>query len=198
MDLSKTYISSVDKYIHSRGNGLLFECDGMAVATNAVSLILFTPVMNYDGSCVEASDFTGIEVGVYPKFKDHIWKHIVAPYWDDRPRNYSPMPITLYLEELKKDSSDVHKEYDIPTRTKLYSESITNGTFATEVALNYGGMWLNPELMYDVAKLISSKGKPVDIWIPNNRRQPAVIVGENKYGTHLGFVLGTMKNFKEN
>jgi hypothetical protein len=110
------------------------------------------------------------------------------------------MPTTLFLEDIKADAKNVHDEFDIPVRTKLYDESVTNGRFKTDVALKYGGddgIWLNPELLYDVAKLITSKGKPVDIWIPNNKKLPAVVEGENKYGKHLGFVLGTMKNFKE-
>ena len=111
------------------------------------------------------------------------------------------MPTTLYLDEIKADVDDVHKELGIQVRTKLYDDEVRNGSYKADIALKYGGedgIWLNPELLYDVAKLISSKGKPVDIWIPNNKRQPAVVVGENKYGRHLGFVLGVMKNYREN
>lgn len=197
--LSKTYIANVDRYIKYTRRGSLFECDGMAIATNDISLIIFTP----DGDCehIEPSDFDGIEVKEYPNFKESIWKYVIAPYWDDRTTAYKPMPVTLFLDNIKADVEDVHDEYEIPTRTKLYDGVVTNGRFKTDVALRYGGedgIWLNPELLYDVAKLITSKGRPVDIWIPNNKRHPAVVVGENKYGKHLGFVLGTVKNFKEN
>ena len=199
MKLSRTYISSIDKYINYLGRGGLFNVDGMAIACNDISLIIFTP----DGDCehIKPSDFDGIEVKKYPNFKKSIWEYVVKPFWDDRTIAYKPMPITMYLDNIKADVNDVHKEYDIPVRTKLYDSIVTNGRFKTDIALKYGGddgIWLNPELLYDVAKLISSKGRPVDIWIPNNKRQPAVIVGENKYGRHLGFVLGVMKNFKEN
>lgn len=201
MNLSKTYISSVDRYIHSRRNGFLFECDGIAIANNSISLILFTPVLNDDGSGISPVDFTGVKVAEYPHFKNKIWKYIIEPYWEDRTKSYKPMPTTLFLEDIKADAKDIHDELDIPVRTKLYDESVTNGRFKADVALKYGGddgIWLNPELLYDVAKIITSKGKPVDIWIPNNKRLPAVVVGENKYGRHLGFVLGTMKNYTEN
>lgn len=197
--LSKTYIANVDRYIKYTRRGSLFECDGMAIATNDISLIIFTPFS--DDEPISVSDFDGIEVGKYQAFKDHIWKYVVAPYWDDITVAYKPMPTTLFLDNIKADVEDVHDEYEIPTRTKLYDGVVTNGRFKTDVALKYGGedgIWLNPELLYDVAKLITSKGRPVDIWIPNNKRHPAVVVGENKYGKHLGFVLGTVKNFKEN
>lgn len=199
MKLSKTYISSIDKYINYLGRGGLFNVDGMAIASNNISLIIFTP----DGDCehIETSDFDGIEVKEYHNFKESIWKYIVKPYWDDRTIAYKPMPTTLFLWDIKTDVDEVHMEYEIPVRTKLYDATVTNGRFKTDIALKYGGddgIWLNPELLYDVAKLITSKNKPVDIWIPFNRKQPAVIVGENKYGKHLGFVLGTVKNYKEN
>lgn len=199
MKLSRTYIGMVERYINSRRQGCLLECDGIAIANNGISLILFTPW--FDEEQIEVSDFSGIYVTKYPHFKNKIWKYIIDPYWEDRTKSYKPMPTTLFLEDIKADAKDVHDELDIPVRTKLYDESVTNGRFKTDVALKYGGddgVWLNPELLYDVAKLITSKGKPVDIWIPNNKKLPAVIVGENKYGKHLGFVLGTMKNFKEN
>lgn len=201
MKLSKTYIANVQKYINSRFNGGgLLECDGIAIAYNSVSLILFTPILNDDGSGISPVDFTGIYVEKYPNFKDRIWKHVIAPYWDDRTTAYKPMPTTLFLDSIKEDAKKIHEEYKIPIRTKLYAESVTNGRFKSDVALKYGGndgIWLNPELLYDVAKLITSKGKPIDIWIPHNKRQPAVVVGENKYGRHFGFVFGTMKNFTE-
>lgn len=198
MKLSKTYIANVDRYIKYTGRGSLFECDGMTIATNNISLIIFTP----DGDCerIEPSDFDGIKEGEYPTFKDHVWKYVVVPYWDNMTISYKPMPTTLFLDNIKADVEDVHEEYKIPARTKLYDSVVTNGKFKTDVALKYGGedgIWLNPELLYDVAKLITSKGRPVDIWIPNNKRHPAVVVGENKYGRHLGFVMGVMKNFKE-
>lgn len=199
MKLSKTYIANVDRYINYAnytGRGCLFAHDGMTIATNSISLIIFTPFA--DDEPISAFDFDGIEIGEYPAFKDHIWKYVVAPYWDDRTIAYNPMPVTLFLDNIKADVEDIHKEYEIPTRTKLYDGVVTNGMHKTDVALKYGGIWLNPELLYDVAKLITSKGKPVDIWIPNNKRNPAVVVGENKYGRHLGFVMGVMKNFKEN
>ena len=198
MKLSRTYISSIDKYIHYMGTGRLFVTDGMVIASNNISLIVFTP--DGDGEHIESSDFDGMEVGEYPNFKKGIWKYVIAPYWDNRTIAYKPMPVTLFLDNIKADVEDVHKEYEIPARTKLYDSVVTNGRFKTEVALKYGGndgIWLNPELLYDVAKLITSKGKPVDIWIPNNKRHPAVVVGENKYGRHLGFVMGVMKNFRE-
>jgi hypothetical protein len=198
MKLSRTYITSIDKYINYLGRGGLFNVDGMAIACNDISLIIFT--LDGDSEHIEPSDFDGIEVKEYPNFKESIWKYVVKPYWDDRTVAYKPMPITLYLDDIKADVTDVHKEYEIPTRTKLYDGVVTNGRFKTDVALKYGGddgIWLNPELLYDVAKLITSKNKPVDIWIPFNRKLPAVVVGENKYGKHLGFVLGTMKNYKE-
>ena len=201
MKLSRTYIGMVDRYINSRRQGCLLECDGIAIANNSISLILFSPVLNDDGSGISPVDFTGIEVTLYPHFKNRIWKYIIDPYWEDRTKSYKPMPTTLFLEDIKADAKNVHDELDIPVRTKLYDESVTNGMFKADVALKYGGddgIWLNPELLYDVAKLITSKGKPVDIWIPNNKRLPAVVEGENKYGKHLGFVLGTVKNFKEN
>ncbi len=199
MKLSRTYIGMVERYINSRRQGCLLECDGIAIANNSISLILFTPW--FDEELIKVSDFSGIKVTEYPNFKDKIWKYIIDPYWEDRTKSYKPMPITLFLEDIKADAKNVHDEFDIPARTKLYDESVTNGIFKTDVALKYGGddgIWLNPELLYDVAKLITSKGKPVDIWIPNNKKLPAVVVGENKYGRHLGFVLGTMKNYTEN
>ena len=199
MKLSKIYIASVEKYINSRFNGGLLECDGIAIANNSASLILFTPYG--DEEQIETSDFTGIDVKEYPNFKDGIWKYVIEPYWDDRERVYKPLPTTLFLDDIKNDVVELHNKLEIPIRTKLYDESITQGRFRTDVALMYGGddgIWLNPELLYDVAKLITSKNKPVDIWIPNNKKLPAVVEGENKYGKHLGFVLGTMKNFKEN
>ena len=201
MKLSKTYIANVDKYINSRFNGGLLEYDGIAIANNSASLILFTPILNDDGSGISPVDFTGINVKEYPNFKDGIWKYVIEPYWDDRTRAYKPLPTTLFLDDIKKDVVELHNELEIPIRTKLYDESITQGRFKTDVALMYGGddgIWLNPELLYDVAKLITSKSKPVDIWIPFNRKLPAGVVGENKYGKHLGFVLGTVKNYKEN
>lgn len=205
MKLSKTYIANVQKYINSRFNGGLLggllECNGIAIANNSVSLILFTPILNDDGSGISPVDFTGINVKEYPSFKDGIWKYVIEPYWDDRTMAYKPMPTTLFLDDIKKDVVELHNELEIPIRTKLYDESITQGRFKTDVALMYGGddgIWLNPELLYDVAKLITSKGKPVDIWIPNNKKLPAVVEGENKYGKHLGFVLGTIKNYREN
>ena len=200
MKLSKTYIANVQKYINSRSNGGLLEWDGIVIANNSVSLILFTPILNYDGSGISPVDFAGINVEKYPNFKDRIWKHVIAQYWEDRVIAYKPMPTTLFLDSIKEDAKKIHEEYKIPARTKLYAESVTNGRFKADVALKYGGddgIWLNPELLYDVAKLITSKNKPVDIWIPYNKRQPAVVVGENKYGRHLGFVFGTMKNFNE-
>ena len=199
MKLSKTYIANVQKYINSRFNGGLLECDGIAIANNSASLILFTPYG--DEEQIETSDFTGIDVKEYPNFKEGIWKYVIEPYWDDRTRAYKPLPTTLFLDDIKKDVVELHNELEIPIRTKLYDESITQGRFKTDVALMYGGddgIWLNPELLYDVAKLITSKSKPVDIWIPFNRKLPAVVVGENKYGKHFGFVLGTVKNYKEN
>lgn len=199
MKLSRTYIGMVERYINSRRQGCLLECDGIAIANNSISLILFTPYG--DEEQIGASDFTGINVEEYPNFKDGIWKYVIEPYWDDRTRAYKPLPTTLFLDDIKKDVVDLHNKLEISIRTKLYDESITQGRFKTDVALKYGGddgIWLNPELMYDVAKLITSKGKPVDIWIPNNKRLPAVVVGENKYGRHLGFVLGTVKNYREN
>lgn len=199
MKLSKTYIASVEKYINSRFNGGLLECDGIAIANNSASLIFFTPYG--DEEQIETSDFTGINVKKYPNFKDGIWKYVIEPYWDDRTRAYKPLPTTLFLNDIKKDVVELHNKLEIPIRTKLYDESITQGRFRTDVALMYGGddgIWLNPELLYDVAKLITSKNKPVDIWIPFNRKLPAVVAGENKYGKHLGFVLGTVKNYKEN
>ena len=199
MKLSRTYIGMVERYINSRRQGCLLECDGIAIANNGISLILFTPW--FDEEQIEVSDFSGIDVKEYPNFKDGIWKYIIEPYWEDRTKSYKPMPTTLFLEDIKADVKNVHDEFDIPVRTKLYDESVTSGRFKTDVALKYGGddgIWLNPELLYDVAKLITSKGKPVDIWIPNNKKLPAVVVGENKYGKHLGFVLGTMKNYREN
>lgn len=199
MKLSRTYIANVQKYINSRFNGGLLECDGIAIANNSASLILFTPYG--DEEQIGTSDFTGIDVKEYPNFKDGIWKYVIEPYWDDRTRAYKPLPTTLFLGDIKKDVVELHNELEIPIRTKLYDESITQGRFKTDVALKYGGddgIWLNPELLYDVAKLITSKSKPVDIWIPFNRKLPAVVVGENKYGKHLGFVLGTVKNYKEN
>lgn len=198
MKLSRTYISNVERYIEYTGRGSLFTCDGMAIVTNNISLIIFAPFA--DNEPISASDFDGIEIVEYPTFKDHIWKYVVKPYWDDRTIAYKPMPVTLFLDDIKADVKDVHDEYEIPARTKLYDSVVTNGRFKTDVALKYGGddgIWLNPELLYDVAKLITSKGRPVDIWIPNNKRNPAVVVGENKYGVHLGFVMGVMKNFKE-
>lgn len=198
MKLSKTYIANVDRYIKYTRSGSLFECDGMTIATNNISLIIFTPF--HDDEPISVSDFDGIVVGEYPTFKEHVWRHVVKPYWDDMTIAYKPMPVTLFLDNIKADVEDVHEEYKIPARIKLYDSVVTNGRFKTEVALKYGGedgIWLNPELLYDVAKLITSKGKPVDIWIPNNKRHPAVVVGENKYGRHLGFVMGVMKNFKE-
>lgn len=200
MKLSKTYIANVQKYINSRSNGGLLECNGIAIANNSASLILFTPILNDDGSGISPVDFTGINVKEYPNFKDGIWKYVIEPYWNDRTRAYKPLPTTLFLDDIKKDVVELHNELETPIRTKLYDESITQGRLKTEVALKYGGedgIWLNPELLYDVAKLITSKGRPVDIWIPNNKRHPAVVVGENKYGRHLGFVMGVMKNFKE-
>ena len=199
MKLSKTYIGMIDKYMNEVGIGFLLDINGMAVAVNSISLIVFTPYG--DDEQISPSDFTGIRVGEYPYFKEKIWENIVSPYWNDRTVAYKQMPITMYLDNIKADVDDVHKEYGIPVRTKLYDSIVTNGRFKTDIALKYGGddgIWINPELLYDVAKLISSKGKPIDIWIPNNKRQPAVVVGENKYGRHLGFVLGVMKNFKEN
>lgn len=190
MKLSRTYITSIDKYINYLGRGGLFNVDGMAIACNDISLIIFTP--DGDSEHIEPSDFDGIEVKEYPNLKESIWKYAVKPYWDDRTVAYKPMPITLYLDNIKADVADVHKEYEIPTRTKLYDSIVTNVKYGGD-----DGIWLNPELLYDVAKLITSKNKPVDIWIPFNRKLPAVVVGENKYGKHLGFVLGTMKNFKE-
>lgn len=201
MKLSRTYIGMVERYINSRRQGCLLECDGIAIANNSISLILFSPVLNDDGSGISPVDFTGIEVTLYPHFKNRIWKYIIDPYWEDRTKSYKPMPTTLFLEDIKANAKNIHDELDIPVRTKLYDESVTNGRFKADVALKYGGddgIWLNPELLYDVAKLITSKGKPVDIWIPFNRKLPAVVEGKNKYGKHLGFVLGTMKNFKEN
>ena len=201
MKLSKTYIANVQKYINSRFNGGLLECDAIAIANNSASLILFTPILNDDGSGISPVDFIGIDVKEYPNFKDGIWKYVIEPYWDDRTRAYKPLPTTLFLDDIKKDVVELHNELEIPIRTKLYDESVTQGRFKTDVALKYGGddgIWLNPELLYDVAKLITSKNKPVDIWIPFNRKLPAVVVGENKYGKHLGFVLGTVKNYKEN
>jgi len=199
MKLSRTYIGMVERYINSRRQGCLLECDGIAIANNSITLILFTPW--FDEELIEVSDFSGIKVTEYPNFKDGIWKYVIEPYWDDRTRAYKPLPTTLFLNDIKNDVVELHNELEIPIRTKLYDESITQGRFKTDVALKYGGddgIWLNPELLYDVAKLITSKGKPIDIWIPNNKRLPAVVEGENKYGKHLGFVLGTMKNFKEN
>ena len=199
MKLSKTYIGMIDKYMNEVGIGFLLDINGMAVAVNSISLIVFTPYG--DDEQISTSDFTGIKVGESPYFEEKIWENIVAPYWNDRTVAYKPMPTTLYLDEIKADVDDVHKELGIPVRTKLYDDEVRNGSYKDDIALKYGGedgIWLNPELLYDVAKLISSKGKPVDIWIPNNKRQPAVVVGENKYGRHLGFVLGVMKNFKEN
>ena len=200
MKLSKTYIANVNRYISYTGRGNIFAFEGMTIATNNISLIIFTP----DGDCerIEPSDFGGIKVVECPdNFKESVWKYVVKPYWDDWITAYKPMPVTLFLDSIKADVDDVHKEYEIPTRTKLYDSIVTNGRFKTDIALKYGGddgIWLNPELLYDVAKVISSKGKPVDIWIPNNKRQPAVVIGENKYGRHLGFVLGVMKNYREN
>ena len=199
MKLSRTYIGMVERYINSRRQGCLLECDGIAIANNSISLILFAPW--FDEEQIEVSDFSGIDVTLYPHFKNKIWKYIIEPYWEDRTKSYKPMPTTLFLEDIKADVKNVHDELDIPVRTKLYDESVTNGRFKADVALKYGGddgIWLNPELLYDVAKLITSKGKPVDIWIPNNKKLPAVVEGENKYGKHLGFVLGTMKNYTEN
>ena len=199
MKLSRTYIGMVERYIDSRRQGCLLECDGIAIANNSISLILFTPW--FDEEQIEVSDFSGIDVEIYPHFKNKIWKYVIDPYWEDRTKSYKSMPTTLFLEDIKADAKNVHDELDIPVRTKLYDESVTNGRFKTDVALKYGGddgIWLNPELLYDVAKLITSKNKPVDVWIPNNKRLPAVVVGENKYGRHLGFVLGTMKNYTEN
>ena len=199
MKLSKTYIANVQKYINSRFNGGLLECDGIAIANNSASLILFTPYG--DEEQIETSDFTGINVKKYPNFKDGIWKYVIEPYWDDRTRAYKPLPTTLFLDDIKRDVVELHNKLEIPIHTKLCDESITQGRFKTDVALKYGGddgIWLNPELLYDVAKLITSKNKPVDIWIPYNKIVPAVVAGENKYGKHLGFVLGTVKNYKEN
>ena len=199
MKLSRTYIGMVERYINSRRQGCLLECDGIAIANNSISLILCTPWFGEEP--IEVSDFSGIDVKEYPHFKNKIWKYIIEPYWEDRTKSYKPMPTTLFLENIKADAKYVHDKLDIPVRTKLYAESVTNGRFKADVALKYGGddgIWLNPELLYDVAKLITSKGKPVDIWIPNNKKLPAVVVGENKYGKHLGFVLGTMKNYREN
>ena len=198
MKLSKTYIANVDRYIKYTGCGSLFECDRMTIATNNISLIIFTPFS--DDEPISVSDFVGIDIGEYPAFKDHVWKYVVTPYWDNMTIAYKPMSITLFLDDIKADVKGVHEEYEIPARTKLYDSVVTNGRIKTNVALKYGGedgVWLNPELLYDVAKLITSKGRPVDIWIPNNKRHPAVVVGENKYGRHLGFVMGVMKNFKE-
>lgn len=193
LKLSRTYIGLVDKYVNSRSRGGLLSVDGMAVAHNDISIIIFTP--DGDREHIDPSDFC-LEIKEYPNFKENVWKYIVAPYWDDRTIAYAPMPITIFLDNIKDDVDDTHKLLDIPVRTKLYDEAITTGMFKSDVAVNYGGMWINPELLYDVAKLITSKGTPVDIWIPTNKRNPAVVVGTNKYGRHIGFVLGTMKNFK--
>ena len=193
MKLSRTYIGLVDKYVNSRSRGGLLSVDGMAVAHNDISIIIFTP--DGDREHIDPSDFC-LEINEYPNFKENVWKYIVAPYWDDRTIAYAPMPMTMFLEDIKGDVEVMHKRADIPVRTKLYDETVT--TSRTDVAMIYNGMWINPELLYDVAKLITSKGTPVDIWIPTNKRNPAVVVGTNKYGRHLGFVWGTMKNFKEN
>lgn len=193
LKLSRTYIGLVDKYVSSRSRGGLLSVDGMAVAHNGISIIIFTP--DGDREHIDPSDFC-LEIKEYPNFKESVWKYIVAPYWDDRTIAYAPMPMTMFLEDIKGDVEVMHKQADIPVRTKLYDETVTIS--GTDVAMNYNGMWINPELLYDVAKLITSKGTPVDIWIPNNKRNPAVVVGTNKYGRHLGFILGTMKNFKEN
>ena len=193
MKLSNTYIKGIEKYITGRRLGGLHEVDGMTIVTNSVSLIIFTPYG--DEEQIVPSDFTGIKLVESPTFKDRIWKYNINPYWEDRTISYCPMPITMFLEDIKADADKVRKENDISSRTKLYDESVTGNFY--DVSVPYGGMWLNPELMYDVAKLISSKKSPVDIWIPRNKRHPAVIVGTNKYGTHLGFVLGTGKNFRK-
>ena len=199
MKLSKTYIANVDKYINYTGRGSLFAFEGMTIATNSISVIIFTP--DGDHERIEPSDFDGIKEGEYPNFGEHVWKYVIKPYWDDWAVAYKPTPTTLFLRDIKTDVDEVHMEYEIPVRTKLYDATVTNGRFKADIALKYGGddgIWLNPELLYDVAKLITSKNKPVDIWIPNNKRNPAVVVGENKYGRHLGFVMGVMKNFREN
>ena len=60
MKLSRTYISSIDKYIHYMGTGRLFVTDGMVIASNNISLIVFTP--DGDGEHIESSDFDGMEV----------------------------------------------------------------------------------------------------------------------------------------
>ena len=147
MKLSKTYIANVDRYIGYMGRGRLFAHEGMTIATNNISLIIFTP----DGDCerIEPSDFDGIKEGEYPNFREHVWKYVIKPYWDDWAVAYKPMPITLFLDNIKADVEDVHEEYEIPARTKLYDSVVTNGRFKTEVALKYGGedgIWLNPEL----------------------------------------------------
>ena len=72
MKLSRTYIGMVERYINSRRQGCLLECDGIAIANNSISLILFSPVLNDDGSGISPVDFTGIEVTLYPHFKNKI------------------------------------------------------------------------------------------------------------------------------
>jgi len=73
MKLSKTYIANVDRYISSRGMvGILFESDGMAIATNGISLIIFTPFG--DDKPISVYDLDGIKAEIYPYFKKHVWK----------------------------------------------------------------------------------------------------------------------------
>lgn len=199
MKFTKTYIGQVKKYIESTGiykqNGL-FEAkdphdDSFTVfATNSISLIWFSPFG--DDEPITGNDFTGIDIkdGTNIRY-GKVWEHVVYPYCNDFSWNYIEKPIKVNLSELRKRVDNIKTLNDIPMKTKLYDASVQSG----KVDVEFGGFYVIPELVYDVGKIVG-KGEIV-LYIPKrNSYHPLVILGENKYGSHLGFVVGTGKNVK--
>ena len=197
MELTKTYVNQVKKYIESTGiykQKGLFEAkdphdDSVTVfATNSISLIWFTPFG--DDEQIRGSDFTGLEVNDGSAIVGGgVWEHVVKPYVYDFNWNYREDPIAVPLSDLREQIEFIKEENDIPKKIKLYDVSIQT----SKVDARIGGFYIVPELLYDVGKLVGKD--TIEVYIPKkNPYHPVVVVGENKYGRHLGFVLGTGKN----
>lgn len=198
MAISKALENKIKKYISNRSvrGGGVYRLSGKYTdfcASNSVSVILF----NTDGSDpspLKEEDFNcEIRDGTSFERKNGIFSFVIDPFWESKERAYKEEPVYITIDELKKDTERVRKENGLSTRSCLYASSVSK---EYETAVNYG-MWLVPELLCEVCEIIGTKSEKLEMWIPHNKRQPAVIKGTNKYGTHLAFVLGTARNFKE-
>lgn len=186
MKLTKSFLNNLSDYLYAtrRPSGI-FKSDDWIFAHNNASVIIFDDGLN-------PFDFGGLEVKDGNDFVKNVGKYILDPYMKEAQWEYDEGH-EISMSDIDLARRELHTELDLPLKEKLYGEDYTR----VENSCCFNGMWIVPDLLYDVGRIISTPRGVLELYIPKNKRYPAVVIGENRAGRHYGFVLGTMKNFRK-